>query len=58
VRHTGKLAIKSLQLYANINNVGILWRANKDHIDPDYNYGGLYPLVDPTTYALGLRASF
>ncbi len=50
------LPIKSLQIYANVNNIGILWRANKDHIDPDHNYG-LYPLVNPRTYSIGLRAN-
>jgi len=30
---------KSLSLYAYANNIGILWRANKYHIDPDYPTG-------------------
>lgn len=49
--------VKSLQVYANVSNIGIIWRANKDHIDPDYNNGS-YPLIEPKSYALGLRASF
>jgi TonB-linked SusC/RagA family outer membrane protein len=49
-----KLPLRSIQVYANVNNAGILWRANKDHIDPDYNYG-LYPLTQPRTWSLGIR---
>lgn len=46
--------INTLQLYAYVNNVGILWRANKEGIDPDY------PLGIPTarSYALGVRVNF
>lgn len=47
-------AFSSLQVYVNVNNLGILWRANDKNIDPDY-YNGL-----PVTrnIALGLRAGF
>lgn len=53
-QHFPKLPLRSIQLYANVNNLGILWRANKDHIDPDYNYG-LYPLTQPHTWSFGIR---
>jgi hypothetical protein len=43
-----------LRLYANIANLGILWRANKENIDPDYP--GSIPA--PKTYAIGLQATF
>ncbi|MGE9313593.1 SusC/RagA family TonB-linked outer membrane protein [Niabella sp. CJ426] len=42
------------QVYGNLANLGIIWRANKDHLDPDY----------PNTYAppkqatIGFRCSF
>ncbi|MGN6603444.1 MAG: SusC/RagA family TonB-linked outer membrane protein [Ginsengibacter sp.] len=49
-----KLPLRSIQLYGNANNIGILWRANKDHIDPDYNYG-LYPLPQPLAWSFGIR---
>ncbi len=44
-----------LQLYAYASNLGILWRANKDGIDPDY-----LSMVPPPgrTYTIGIRAGF
>lgn len=46
---------KSLSVFININNIGILWRANKQNLDPDYANG----IVPPSkTIALGLQASF
>ena len=52
-----KLPFSQIKLYAYINNIGILWRANKDGIDPDYipNSSTVYP--NPRTYALGFKAS-
>jgi hypothetical protein len=47
-------SVEDLQLYFNASNLGILWLANKDHIDPDY-------VGVPTTgktYAIGLRLTF
>jgi TonB-linked SusC/RagA family outer membrane protein len=44
----------TLQLYANISNIGILWRANKDKIDPDY----ISSIPQPCSYSIGIRASF
>lgn len=46
--------IKSIRLYANMNNVGILWRANDKGIDPDITNG--YPV--PRTFSIGLNANF
>ena len=43
-----------LKLYANVSNLGILWRANKQKLDPDYI--GLQSPV--RTFALGLSANF
>ncbi len=45
----------ALQLYGYINNIGILWKANKDGLDPDL-YGNNLPI--PRTYALGVKANF
>ena len=47
------LPFKSIQLYSVINNVGILWKANKFNIDPDF--AGLPP---STSYSLGLKLDF
>jgi len=50
---------KGWRLYGYVNNVGILWRANHDHLDPDLatNSGfAAYPV--PRTYAIGINAHF
>jgi len=49
-----KLPFSAVQLYCYMNNIGLLWRANKDHLDPDY--GSSYPA--PRTYALGLKLNY
>lgn len=46
----------SAQLYANIGNPGIVWRANKQGLDPDYSWGE--KLKPVTTYSLGCRINF
>lgn len=46
---------KDLEVYAYMNNVGILWKATKTDIDPDYIRNAY---VNPRTYALGIRSSF
>jgi TonB-linked SusC/RagA family outer membrane protein len=50
-----KLPFQNLQLYLNLNNLGIIWRANKDHLDPDYLINAI-PVSK--SFAVGLRASF
>ncbi|NII26121.1 SusC/RagA family TonB-linked outer membrane protein [Pseudoflavitalea sp. X16] len=40
----------SLQVYFYANNLGIIWKANKDGLDPDFVNG----LVNPKTYAVGV----
>jgi TonB-linked SusC/RagA family outer membrane protein len=45
----------SLSVYGYLNNVGILWRANKDGLDPDL-YANSLPL--PKTYSIGIKANF
>jgi len=51
------LPIKSLQLYANVSNLGILWQESKSGIDPDFNLGN-NTLKPPMTFTLGLKAKF
>lgn len=53
-----RLPFASLQLYAYINNAGILWRANDKGIDPDLSTGFASLLPLPRTYALGARVNF
>jgi len=45
---------KGLQIYINAANLGIIWRANKDHIDPDYVNG----IPQPKAYTIGINANF
>ncbi|PWS26161.1 SusC/RagA family TonB-linked outer membrane protein [Pedobacter yonginense] len=48
--------IKSLEIYGNAANLGILWRDNKEKIDPDYaNTNSILP---SKTLSLGGRLSF
>lgn len=55
--HWTKMPMKYLNLFFNINNLGILWRANKAGIDPDYNITNtnLKPSIN---FTLGLKANF
>lgn len=49
-----KLPFETLQFYINASNLGIIWRANKEKIDPDFPYG-------PTPgkqYTFGIRTNF
>jgi TonB-linked SusC/RagA family outer membrane protein len=51
-----KSGFKALQIYGNIANLGILWRANKEGIDPEY-YG--YNIIPPSkSFSIGIRAGF
>lgn len=49
---TFKSPIRKLQISIYANNLGILWRANKKGLDPDFAYGGI-PYT--RTIALGLK---
>ena len=51
------LPFKTLRIYTNVSNMGLIWAANKDHIDPDYYYSG-NTLKPPLTIAFGIKASF
>ncbi|PRD46915.1 SusC/RagA family TonB-linked outer membrane protein [Sphingobacterium haloxyli] len=48
-------SFKSFQVYVNIHNIGVIWKANKANIDPDFNIG-LGRVVNPTNYSFGIRA--
>lgn len=48
------LFVKNAQLYTYWNNVGILWKANKSGIDPDYGES----LPNPRSFSIGLKANF
>jgi hypothetical protein len=52
----GKSPFTNLSLYAYINNVAILWRANHDGLDPDvYSAPGTTSLPVPRTYSIGVK---
>ncbi|OAQ41971.1 hypothetical protein A5893_02300 [Pedobacter psychrophilus] len=52
-----KWKLSNLQVYVNVNQLGLLWRANKSGIDPDYEYSR--STIPPAkTIAFGLRAGF
>lgn len=46
--------VKAMELYANVANLGIVWRSNKQGIDPDY------PATVPPAriWSMGVRCSF
>ena len=52
--HNGKMPFSRLRVFLNMAGGGILWRANKYHIDPDYP--GSLPL--PASFSLGVTANF
>lgn len=49
------LKVKELRIYFYANNIGILWRANKSDLDPDYPYLGYPP---SKSFSFGLKAGF
>jgi TonB-linked SusC/RagA family outer membrane protein len=52
--HLRSLFISNVQLYLYANNLGILWKANRADLDPDYITG--YP--EPRTISVGFKAEF
>jgi hypothetical protein len=49
-----RLPFENLQLFVYANNLGIIWRANKANLDPDYPTG--YPA--PKSASIGLKINF
>ncbi|PSK90803.1 SusC/RagA family TonB-linked outer membrane protein [Taibaiella chishuiensis] len=51
--------INRIQLYAYLNNIGILWRKNDSGIDPDsYSTGGASVFPNPLSISFGVNANF
>jgi len=50
-----KIPFKSLQLYIDGRNLGILWRANKTGTDPDYPGQNLPPSYN---LSFGVKGTF
>lgn len=53
IQKSQKKIFRNLRVFAYLNNVGILWRANKLGLDPDFLYSA-YP--NPKSYAIGITA--
>jgi TonB-dependent starch-binding outer membrane protein SusC len=52
-----KLPFQSIQIFTNIENLGILWRANNENLDPDYDTGNAaFPV--PKLFTAGLNIHF
>lgn len=54
-RNFPRMPFSHVQLYLYANNLGIIWAANKDHLDPDYPRGGI---PAPHSISIGLKAGF
>ncbi|MEH6305577.1 SusC/RagA family TonB-linked outer membrane protein [Olivibacter sp. CPCC 100613] len=54
------LPVKNLRIYAYLNNVGLLWKANNAGYDPDFiTYNGSVQGYPPArTFALGFKMDF
>jgi hypothetical protein len=52
-----RLPFENITVYSSVNNLGIVWRANKEGLDPDVDGGNAaYPI--PRTVAVGLNIGF
>ncbi len=49
--------VKDLNIFLNLTDLGILWRANRLDLDPD-NHLGPYAFSPPMSFSLGLRTKF
>lgn len=49
-RYTKQWGINNTRLFFYANNIGILWKANKGNIDPDF----ISAMPNPRSYAMGL----
>lgn len=54
IKKSTKFPINSLQIYGNISDLGVIWRANKYGIDPEYQ-GSIPP---PRSISIGIQGSF
>lgn len=50
-------SLQEVNLFLNLSNLGILWRANKKGIDPDYHFSSNM-IRQPAMITIGLRAKF
>ncbi|KAA8480096.1 TonB-linked SusC/RagA family outer membrane protein [Arcticibacter tournemirensis] len=50
-----KTSFKKVNVYFNMNNIGIIWRSNKQGLDPDYFAGTIPPSL---SISAGIKVSF
>jgi TonB-linked SusC/RagA family outer membrane protein len=51
--------LKGLTMGATVGNLGVIWRKNKEGIDPDYIFSGTYGTLPPSkNYTFNINASF
>jgi TonB-linked SusC/RagA family outer membrane protein len=55
-RYIKTLPFQNLKLFVIASNLGLIWRANDLHIDPDYYDLNSFP--DPKRFSIGLRVDF
>jgi len=52
-----QLSVIGVQAYANISNLGLIWTANRENLDPDYDAGNS-AYLPPKRIAIGLKVDF
>lgn len=59
-QNNSKLSFSNIQIYSYLNNIGILWRANKYGIDPDQIFGSSFShnIPEPFSVSFGINANF
>jgi TonB-linked SusC/RagA family outer membrane protein len=57
-KDNSRIGFNTLKFYGYMNNLGIIWRANKLEIDPDYSGSGSFFQPPPRSIALGLMINF
>jgi len=55
-----KLPFTRLQVFLYANNIGLIWRANKDHLDPDAipGEGATTTMPIPRSFSVGIKGTF
>lgn len=54
-----RIVIKNVEIYCYLNNLGIIWRANKFGLDPDvYSRVQANYMPEPLSVSLGIQANF
>ena len=49
-----KMFAREIEVYANAMNLGLIWRANDQELDPDFNTGNA-PYALPKEYTVGIK---